>query len=66
MASGDVVNLRTIRKQRRRDEARARGTEAAARSGEPAPVVEHRRAEIERERRLLDGHRVERPDGGDR
>jgi hypothetical protein len=54
---GDVVNLRTIRRQRRRAEARARGGEAAARSGERPAEAAQREAEAALERRRLDGHR---------
>ena len=58
----EVVNLRTVRKQRRRAEGRAKGTEAAARSGESAAEGARRRGEAAHARRRLDGHRLdERP-----
>ena len=60
----DVVNLRIVRKQRARSAARALGTEEAARSGESRADAGRRHAEAERERRRLEGHRVERPEDG--
>jgi hypothetical protein len=57
----EIVNLRTVRKQRRRAADRASGTEAAARSGETRAEAERREAETERARRLHDGHRIEGP-----
>ena len=59
----DVVNLRTVRKQRRRAEARAHATEAAARSGEGAADVRLRRAEEALDRRRHDGHSIAPKDG---
>ncbi len=56
---GDIVNLRIVRKRRGRAEARAKGTEAAARSGESATEAGWRLAEADRERRRLDGHRID-------
>ncbi len=61
----DVVNLRTVRKQRRRAEDRARGTEAAAKSGESAAEARLRRAGAALERRRHEGHRVEKDDESD-
>lgn len=61
-AMGEIVNLRTARKQRRRAEERVRATEAAALNGERPADLARREAEAERDRRRLDGHRRERPD----
>ena len=54
----EVVNLRTIRKQRRRAEARADAAAAAARHGEGAAQADLRHAEEALERRRLEGHRI--------
>ncbi|MGL4311079.1 MAG: DUF4169 family protein [Paracoccaceae bacterium] len=59
-----VINLRTIRKQRARDDARAEGTAKAMRHGQSKAE----RTLLEQERamsaRKLDGHRRD-PDTGD-
>lgn len=55
------VNLRQFRKQRARDEARAKGDANAARFGEPRPLREAREAEAERAERAHEAHR--RDDG---
>jgi hypothetical protein len=55
---GDVVNLRTVRKQRGRAEARRRATK---RDGDAAEA-ERLRREAELERRRLDAHRRDDPE----
>lgn len=56
----EVVNLRTVRKQRGRADARRRATEAAARSGESAAAARVRHAEEDRAQRRHEGHRIDR------
>lgn len=51
---GKVVNLRTVKKQRARDEAR--------REAGHDPEGERRKAEAELEARRLDGHRRDAPE----
>jgi hypothetical protein len=58
-----VVNLRTARKQRARDEDRRKGDRAAARTGGTAAEAERTRAEAALERRRLDAHRRDEPEG---
>jgi Domain of unknown function (DUF4169) len=58
----EVVNLRTVRKQKERDAARARGIEAAAKSGRSKALKALEKARAEKEARDLEGHRRE---GGD-
>jgi len=60
----EIVNLRIVRKQRARSAARSLGTEEAVRSGESRADAGRRHAKAERERRRLEGHRVERPEDG--
>ncbi|WP_424931492.1 DUF4169 family protein [Amaricoccus macauensis] len=55
-----VVNLRTARKQRARQQARKKGDEAAARSGESRTEKITRLAETDRAKRHLDGHARDR------
>jgi hypothetical protein len=55
-----VVNLRTRRKQRDRDDARKKTDAVAAVTGESAAEAARRQAEAELAARRLDGHR--RPD----
>jgi hypothetical protein len=55
-----IVNLRTRRKQRGRDDARKEGGAVTPATGEIAPEAARRRAEAELAARRLDGHR--RPD----
>ena len=54
-----VVNLRTVRKQRKRDEARKDATEVSARAGEGKPARRKRKAEAELAARRHEGHRRE-------
>jgi Domain of unknown function (DUF4169) len=58
----EVVNLRTVRKQRARAEGRRRGDAAAAKTGPVAAEAERVRAEAARERAEHDGHRLEPPE----
>ena len=58
--AGKVVNLRTRRKQRGRDEARKAAGAVAPATGESAPEAARRRAEADLASRRLDGHK--RPD----
>jgi hypothetical protein len=55
----EVVNLRTVRKQRRRAEARGEAAVRAAAAGEGKPVRALRAAEAARAERALEGHRRE-------
>lgn len=57
----DVVNLRTVRKQRERAEARRRSGIA---TGGASAEAERLKAEAELEQRRLDGHRRDTEDGG--
>jgi len=58
---GEVINLRTLRKQRDRAAERAGSTERAARHGEGKAARQRRDAEAARSEALLDGHRLEPP-----
>ncbi len=53
----EIVNLRTVRKQKDREAARARGIEAAAKSGRSRALKELEKARAEKEARDLDGHK---------
>lgn len=59
-----VINLRTIRKQRARDEARAEGSANAARHGQGKVEKSLLQAEAALTARKLDGHKRE-PEKGD-
>jgi hypothetical protein len=58
----DIVNLRTLRKQKNREAARARGIEATAKSGRSKALKDLEKARAAKEARDLEGHRRE---GGD-
>jgi hypothetical protein len=58
----ELVNLRTVRKQRARDAARRQADAAAGRTGAGAAEAERVRALDELERRRLDGHRLDEPE----
>ena len=55
----EVVNLRTARKQRKRDGARKDAAEASAKSGEGKAARRKREAEAELAARRHEGHRRE-------
>lgn len=54
-----VINLRTVRKQAARDEARSEAAGRAARHGEGKAARTRREAEAEKAATHLDGHRRE-------
>lgn len=54
-----VINLRTARKQRDRDQKRSEADASAARHGEAKPVTDLRKALAEQDARRLDGHRTD-------
>ncbi len=58
----EVVNLRTVRKQRRRAADRGEASARAAAAGEAKPARSLRAARAELETRRLDGHRRDAPD----
>lgn len=58
----EIVNLRTVRKQKDREAARARGIEATAKSGRSKALKELEKARAEKEARDLDGHRLQGED----
>ena len=60
---GDVVNLRTERKRRRREDDARRADENRVRHGLSKTEKVAGREERRRAESLLDGHRIERPDG---
>jgi hypothetical protein len=51
----EIVNLRQVRKQKDRAEARARGIEAAAKSGRSKALKDLEKARAEKAARDLDG-----------
>lgn len=51
-----VINLRTARKQRDRDQKRSEADASAAKHGEAKPVTDLRKALAEQDARRLDGH----------
>ena len=55
----EIVNLRTVRKQKDRAAARASGIEAAAKSGRSKALMALEKARAEKAERSLDGHRKE-------
>lgn len=58
----EVVNLRTVRKQKRRAEDRQRTERATAElGGTPAAERARARQEVERANRVLDAHRRDEP-----
>lgn len=59
---GKVVNLRTVRKQKRREDDRQK-TDSATSGSALAPAAERARArqEAERAKRALDAHRRDEP-----
>jgi len=58
-AMGQIINLRTRRKQAARDTGRQAGTENAARHGEGKAAAGLRKARAEKAARDLDAHRRE-------
>lgn len=57
-----VVNLRTVRKQRKRTDDRKGADTRAAKFGEASVSAKLRRAEAARSDNVLDGHRRDEPD----
>ena len=57
----DIVNLRQARKQKARDAARSRGTEAAAKSGRSKALKALEKAQAEQAKRTFDGHKIDSP-----
>ena len=53
----EIVNLRTVRKQKEREAARAQGTLAAAKSGRSKALKALEKARSEKDERNLDGHK---------
>ena len=53
----EIINLRQARKQKDRDAARARGTEAAAKSGRSKALKALEKARADKDARDLDGKR---------
>ena len=54
-----VINLRTARKQRDRDQKRSEADASAAKHDEAKPVSDLRKALAEQDARRLDGHRTD-------
>tara|TARA_R110002020_G_scaffold458436_1_gene675877 strand:- start:354 stop:548 length:195 start_codon:yes stop_codon:yes gene_type:complete len=59
---GDVINLRTIRKQRSRDEKERVAAENRSRFGRGKLERTRERAEHKRNEAVLDGARIDRPE----
>ena len=55
----ETVNLRTVRKQKERETAKARGIEAAAKSGRSKALKALEKARADNAERTLDGHQRE-------
>ena len=55
----EIVNLRQVRKQKDRESAKARGTQAAAKSGRSKALKALEKARTEKDERALDGHKKE-------
>ena len=55
----EIVNLRQVRKQKDRETAKARGTQAAAKSGRSKALKALEKARAEKDERALDGHTKE-------
>ncbi len=55
----EIVNLRTVRKQKDREVAKAKGIEAAAKSGRSKALKALQKARAEKSERALDGHKTE-------
>jgi Domain of unknown function (DUF4169) len=55
----EIVNLRTVRKQKEREAAKARGIEAAAKSGRSKALKALEKARADKATRMLDGHQKE-------
>jgi Domain of unknown function (DUF4169) len=55
----EIVNLRTVRKQKDREAAKARGIEAAAKSGRSKALKALEKARADKATRMLDGHQKE-------
>ena len=55
----EIVNLRQVRKQKDRETAKARGIEAAAKSGRSKALKALEKARTEKAERALDGHKKE-------
>lgn len=60
--SAKIVNLRTERKRRRREDSEAQAAENRARHGRTKAEKGRDAAAAESEKRHLDGHRLGRPD----
>jgi hypothetical protein len=56
----EIVNLRTARKQKAREDARALAAANAARHGQGKAARALQQAEADKAARLLDGHRLEK------
>ncbi len=52
----EIVNLRTVHKQKLREAAKAKGIEAAAKSGRSKALKALEKARAEKAKRTLDGH----------
>ncbi len=61
----DIVNLRQARKQKDREAARAKGIEAAAKSGRTKALKELEKARADKASRDLDGKLREGQQGSD-
>ena len=61
----EIVNLRMVRKQKERDAARVKGSEAAAKSGRSKAVKNLEKARAEKASRDLDGNLRQIPPGKD-
>ena len=57
----DIVNLRQARKQKARDAARSRGTEAAAKTGRSKALKALEKARAEMAEHKLEGHKIDSP-----
>lgn len=57
----DIVNLRQARKQKQRDAARSRGTEAATKTGRSKAVKALEKARAEKASRTFEGHKIDGP-----
>ena len=60
-----IIKLRQVRKQKDRDAARAKGTEASAKSGRSKALKQLEQARAEKAARDLDGNLREGPMGGE-
>ena len=55
----EIVNLRTLRKQKEREAAKARGIGASAKSGRSRALKALEKVNADKSRRALDGHQKE-------